>query len=203
MRAIRSLSEPRSTSCITSPAGFSILRVVNVIAAGVVLNPPTLLAEIDSLLSRGIQVGENLLISQSAHVVLPWHLEEDRILNDAVVEGENIGTTLRGIGPCYRDKVGRNFAIRLGDLYRPDFPEKVRQIAVAKRAWLESLSGGESVDLDAEAVLAQCQGYATRLQPHVAETTQLLLDALEAEKRLLFEAHRERCWISTTERIPS
>ncbi len=171
---------------------------------GVVLNPPTLLAEIDSLLSRGIQVGENLLISQSAHVVLPWHLEEDRILNDAVVEGENIGTTLRGIGPCYRDKVGRNFAIRLGDLYRPDFPEKVRQIAVAKRAWLESLSGGESVDLDAEAILAQCQAlrHATCSRMS-ARRRNCCWMPWRRESGCCSRAHRERCWISTTERIPS
>ena len=64
------------------------------------------------------------------------------LLNASVVEGENIGTTLRGIGPCYRDKVGRNFAIRLGDMYRPDFLEKIRQIAAAKQLWLGSLSPG-------------------------------------------------------------
>ena len=103
-----------------------------------VLNPPTILAEIESLVDRGITVGDNLLISERAHVVFPWHLEEDRILNETMVEGENIGTTLRGIGPCYRDKVGRNFAIRLGDLYRPDFAQKMREITEAKQVWLQA-----------------------------------------------------------------
>ena len=169
------------------PSGILNPRVKNLISPGVVLNPPTILAEIDSLVQRGVRVGDNLLISDRAHVVFPWHLEEDRILNDALVEGENIGTTLRGIGPCYRDKVGRNFAIRLGDLYRPDFAEKVQQIAAAKRSWLSSLAASHPVDLDGAAILRQYGDYASRLKPYVADTTPLLLDALESGQRVLFE----------------
>ncbi len=159
------------------PSGILNPRVKNLISPGVVLNPPIVLTEIDSLVQRGIRVGDNLLISDRAHVVFPWHLEEDRILNESPVEGENIGTTLRGIGPCYRDKVGRNFAIRLGDLYRSDFPEKVQQIVVAKRSWLNSLAASKPIDLDGAAIVQQYRGYAARLEPHVADTTPLLLDA--------------------------
>ena len=60
------------------------------------------------------------MLSDRAHVVFPWHIAEDKVLDQAT-GGESIGTTLRGIGPCYRDKVGRSHAIRLGDMYRPDF----------------------------------------------------------------------------------
>ncbi len=169
------------------PSGILYPHVRNVITPGVVLNPPTILAEIKSLTDRGITVEDNLAISERAHVVFPWHLEEDRILNATMVEGENIGTTLRGIGPCYRDKVGRNFAIRFGDLFRPDFAQKVREITEAKKVWLQGLNGGQPVELDADEIHQQYQDFAAKLKPHVADTTHLLLDALDAGKRLLFE----------------
>jgi adenylosuccinate synthase len=127
------------------------------------------------------------MISDRVHVVFPWHLEEDRILNEAIVEGESIGTTLRGIGPCYRDKVGRNFAIRLGDMYRRDFPEKIRRIAAAKRDLLSSLSAGSAVDLDADAIFDEYSRYAMQLKPHVGDTTSLLHEALETGRSVLFE----------------
>ncbi|MFY7969139.1 MAG: adenylosuccinate synthetase, partial [Pirellulaceae bacterium] len=86
------------------------------IGPGVVLEPSTMIREIEGLQQRGVPVMERLMVSERAHVVMPWHLVEDQILNQQEVEGENIGTTLRGIGPCYRDKVGRTHAIRVADL---------------------------------------------------------------------------------------
>ena len=71
--------------------------------------------------ARGVKVGSNLMLSDRAHVIFPWHIAEDAMLDKSCASGENIGTTMRGIGPCYRDKVGRSFAVRLGDLYRDDF----------------------------------------------------------------------------------
>ena len=87
------------------PSGILNAEVLNVITGGVVLNPPTMLDEIQSLTDRDIQVKRNLKISDRAHVVMPWHLAEDRALDQATQGDNNIGTTLRGIGPCYRDKV--------------------------------------------------------------------------------------------------
>ena len=107
------------------PSGVLNSNAVNLVCPGVVLNPLTILGEIRGLQQRGIELDGRLMISDRAHVVFPWHLEEDRVLNDRPVNGESIGTTLRGIGPCYRDKVGRSFAVRLGDLYRENFTEKV------------------------------------------------------------------------------
>src|SRR5512146_692948 len=92
------------------PSGIFRPQVQCVVANGVVINPASLLAEIDGLTARGIQVGKNLMISDRAHVIFPWHFEEDRLLNERCAGGEAIGTTMRGIGPCYRDKVGRSFA---------------------------------------------------------------------------------------------
>lgn len=170
------------------PSGILNRGVMNVVTAGVVLNPPTILNEIDALLDRGIDVGENLMLSDRAHVVCPWHLVEDRLLNDSPAGEESIGTTLRGIGPCYRDKVGRTLAIRLGDMLRDDFAERVERIVDAKKRILSGLSGtADDMDLDAGKIYEQYRGFADRLRPYVADTTAYLLDAVEADKRLLFE----------------
>jgi adenylosuccinate synthase len=98
--------------------------------------------------------------------------------------GEAIGTTLRGIGPCYRDKMGRSFAIRLGDMYRPSFRSHVQLITDAKNATLQNLGADR---LDAQKIFDEYHAYAERLSPHVADTTAFLLDAIEADKRILFE----------------
>lgn len=168
------------------PSGILNPHVTNIITPGVVLNPPTILQEIKSLRDRGIEVGKNLLISDRVHVVLPWHIAEDKILNQAIVDGENIGTTLRGIGPCYRDKVGRQTAVRLGDMYRADFREKVERLAAIKSTLLSSM-GPDPIELDAAEIFREFQGYAEQLEPHVTDTTPMLLDAVEADRRILFE----------------
>jgi adenylosuccinate synthase len=124
------------------------------------------------------------MISDRAHVIFPWHVAEDRLLNETAVDGENLGTTLRGIGPCYRDKVGRAHAVRLGDMLRPDFRERIARIVESKKALL---AGRDGASLDARAIYEEYHGYAERLRFMVADTTQYLLDAVESKKRLLFE----------------
>ena len=167
------------------PSGILNPNVMNVVAPGVVLNPPTILQEIDSLAKRGIEVTNNLMFSERAHVVFPWHIAEDRAMDSMPVGGESIGTTLRGIGPCYRDKYGRSNAIRLGDMCRKDFREEVERIVEFKRSMLTQLGSDET--LDAAAIYDEFSGYAERLQPFVADTTGYLLDSLEAGKSVLFE----------------
>ncbi len=169
------------------PSGILNPDVQNIVTGGVVINPPTILEEIDSLKGRGIKVGDNLMISDRSHVVFPWHIAEDRLLNESTVDGENIGTTMRGIGPCYRDKVGRSYAIRLGDLCRDDLQDKITRIAAAKQHALDSLSGRADVELNARAIYQEYAGYAERLRPHLADTTAYLLDAVDADRRILFE----------------
>jgi adenylosuccinate synthase len=166
------------------PSGILNPDVMNVIGPGVVLNPPTVLEEIDSLLERDIQV-TNLMISDRAHVVFPWHIAEDCVINASPVGGESIGTTLRGIGPCYRDKYGRSNAVRLGDMYRDNFPEKIDRIVRDKQRLLSQLDSPDM--LDAAQIHAEYTGYAQRLGPFVADTTAYLLDALEDGKSVLFE----------------
>jgi adenylosuccinate synthase len=169
------------------PSGIFRPEVQCVIAAGVVINPPSLLQEIETLANRGIQVGKNLMISTRAHVIFPWHFEEDRLLNEST-SGEAIGTTMRGIGPCYRDKVGRSHAIRLGDMYRENFAGRIEQIAAAKRRILKGLGcPDEKIQLDPKEIYRQYHEYAERLRPYVGDTTAYLLDAIEAGKKILFE----------------
>lgn len=170
------------------PSGILRTSVHSVITGGVVLNPPSILGEIDGLRERGVDVGANLLMSDRAHVIFPWHLEEDRLIETRKTGGEAIGTTQRGIGPCYKDKVGRTYALRLGDLYRAGFRERVREIVDEKNQFLALIAGKNPfTPIDASNVYEQYQGYAERLKPHVADTTSFLLDALEANKRVLFE----------------
>jgi adenylosuccinate synthase len=167
------------------PSGILTPGVMNVVTPGVVINPPTILKEIDSLVAQGIEVGRNLILSERAHVVFPWHIAEDKLL-DQDTGGENIGTTLRGIGPCYRDKVGRSYAVRLGDMYRPDFHSRVEHIVAAKNRLLIGL-GSQQAALDAEEIFREYSAYAERLKPFVGDTTHYLLDSVEAGKRMLFE----------------
>lgn len=171
------------------PSGILNPDVINVVTPGVVINPATILKEIEGLTSRKIKVAENLLLSDRAHIVCPWHIAEDRLMDGEPVSGESIGTTLRGIGPCYRDKVGRSFAIRLGDLYRPDFRDKVAKIVATKRRLLSGLAENSDLSdaLNADAICDEYEGYAARLKPYVTDTTPFLLDAIDANKRLLFE----------------
>ncbi len=169
------------------PSGILRPNVQCVITGGVVLNPASLLDEIDGLIKRNVAVAQNLMISDRAHVIFPWHFEEERLRNLGASDAEGIGTTMRGIGPCYRDKVGRSNAVRLGDMYRSGFKKQVERIVASKNPTLASLSGEDFVPLDADAIYRHYRGFAERLKPFVADTTEFLLSSLEAGRRLLFE----------------
>ena len=130
------------------------------------------------------------MLSDRAHIVCPWHILEDQVQDGSPVAGEVIGTTLRGIGPCYRDKVGRSFAIRLGDLYRDNFAGSRRGDCRRQTAH----AGGSERRIRARLPLG-CPSRSTRSTvvtpsgcgPLSADTTAYLLDAVEAGKRILFE----------------
>ena len=131
-----------------------------------------------------------MLISDRAHLIFPWHLAEDAALEaDRGDAGqEKIGTTLRGIGPCYRDKAGRTHAIRAGDLLRPTrFRTRVAEVCAAKNRLLSALVDGFE-PMDAGEIADRYLTFAERLGPHVTDTTAFLLDAVDAGKNILFEA---------------
>lgn len=169
------------------PSGVLRPNVECVICGGVVIHPPRLLQEIETLREQGVKIAENLRISDRAHVIFPWHLEEERLM-EGVRVGESIGTTMRGIGPCYRDKAGRSEAVRLGDLYRPGFKSHVERIIDIKNMILKSLDrAGDFKPFTTAAVYDEYMQYAERFRPFVGETTQYLLTALEQGRKVLFE----------------
>ena len=170
------------------PSGVLTPGVTCVIAGGVVLNPEKAIEELDELASRKVDDADNLKISDRVHVIFPWHFAEDRVLDKNTSDGENIGTTGRGIGPCYRDKVARSYAVRLGDMYRDTFREQIEHNTAVKNQMLTAMyAEGDFQPLDAGEIYEQYRAYAERLKPYVADTTEYLLSAAEAGKRILFE----------------
>ncbi|MBY0456131.1 MAG: adenylosuccinate synthase, partial [Gemmataceae bacterium] len=147
---------------------------------------PRFLEEVESLSDKGgIDVSGSLFVSDHAHVIFPHHMEEERLLESGA-EGK-IGTTGRGIGPCYQDKVGRRFGIRVGELLRPEhLRERLKFVVPFKNRLLAALGGTKA--FDAGAVADEYLGYADRLRPFVRDTSLYLHDALKAGKRLIFEA---------------
>ena len=168
------------------PTGILQSHVKSVIAPGVVVNPLALLKELDGLIAGGQDCASRLMVSDRAHVICPWHLLEEGALEKSRGSAA-IGTTMRGIGTCYRDKVGRSHAIRIGDLICCDtFAAKVREIVPFKQKILNALDP-DGPQMDAEQIIAEYSTAADRVRPMVADTTTYLLDALDAGKWLLFE----------------
>ena len=168
------------------PTGVLRPHVKSVIANGVVVYPPRFLEEIESLRRAGVAVGDNLLLSDHAHVIFPYHMEEER-LNESGAESA-IGTTGRGIGPCYQDKVGRLFAVRIGELLHPDhLRARLRQIVARKNAVLRALSPSAKI-FDASELTGEYLDYGRKLQPHVVDSCRVLHNGLRQGKRILFEA---------------
>jgi len=169
------------------PTGVLHERVVGVIGPGVVVDPISLIAEIDALKARRIDVGTRLRISDRACLVLAYHKIEDQLSEQAAGEGGKIGTTARGIGPCYADKMRRTSAVRFADLlHESNLPERVRRIVASRQLALKAMYGGDG-GLTAEAVLGDLAKARERLGPLVADTTTLLNDAMDAGKSVLFE----------------
>ncbi len=167
------------------PSGILHPRCVCVLANGVVIDPIQLLREMDELGEQGVELRENLRISAQAHVVLPYHKKQDQ-LSESRLGDRKIGTTARGIGPCYADKASRSWAIRMGDLLDPErLGEKLRRITRDKNRILSALYDAEP--LAWEPIFEQYRSCAVQLAPYVCDTAQLLHEALRAGKRVLFE----------------
>jgi adenylosuccinate synthase len=165
-----------------TPSGVFYDTVTPVIGNGVVVDLPTLFKEIDSLESRGISTAR-LKVSSLAHLIFPWHQAIDAALEAARGEAK-IGTTLKGIGPAYVDKVKRS-GIRVGEVLNlATFEAKVRERATAARREVSDI-GGDTFDV--EQVVTQFVAYATRLAPYVADTVNLLHDARENGESILLE----------------
>ncbi len=169
------------------PSGVIRKGVVGVIGPGVVVDPEVLCREIDDLVRRGIAVGENLRISDRAHVIMPWHKKQDQLSEQALAAGSRIGTTSRGIGPCYADKMQRSTAIRVCDLYAEATLRSRVEAIVAQRNQMFAALYGDREPLHAGEVLDAYARFADRLRPHVCDTTSFYREAIRAGKRVLFE----------------
>jgi adenylosuccinate synthase len=168
------------------PTGVLHPHLRSIIGNGVVINPTRFLEEVGQLRAAGIEVGDNLVVSDHAHLIFPYHIEEER-LNEQGAE-QAIGTTGRGIGPCYQDKVGRTCGIRVGDLLYPDhLRERLRLVVSRKNRLLQALSS-EAKQFNADALCDEYLDHAERMRPHIKDTTGLLHRALREGRRLLFEA---------------
>jgi adenylosuccinate synthase len=168
------------------PTGVLKPSITSVIANGVVVYPPRFLEEVSTLRAAGVSVGGNLLVSDHAHVIFPYHMEEER----ATEQGSEsaIGTTGRGIGPCYADKVGRSFAVRVGELLYPDhLRQRLKTIVARKNLILKALSP-EAKTFDADKLCNDYLALAEQMRPFIADTTRLLQESHKVGKRLLFEA---------------
>jgi len=165
------------------PSGILRKNVLNVIGNGVVVEPAQLLKELEEVRARG-HAGTNLRISDRAHVVMPYHKVIDGL--EEKLKGElGAGTTMRGIGPCFEDKVGR-FGIRMCDLVDPEvLTAKLEAVVPIKQRIIQALGGTDLLDVGR--ILEEHGGYGERLAPFVADTSTLLLAQLERRKRVLFE----------------
>ncbi len=166
------------------PSGILHPGKRNVIASGVVLDAGQLLEEIDGFSQRGIAIDGRLFVSAAAHLVFPYHKALDRA-SEGVKGGTKIGTTGRGIGPAYADKISRT-GLRVGDLFdEKRFAERLRANVIEKNRILEALYHAPTLDFDA--ILAEFRAYAVRLKPYVADTFHLLRDCLDAGQYVFIE----------------
>ncbi|MDR0994477.1 MAG: adenylosuccinate synthase [Verrucomicrobiota bacterium] len=154
-----------------------------VIGNGVVLDPVALVEEIKGVSERGISVAGRLFISDRAHVVFPYHRMLDAQGEARKIKGEQIGTTLRGIGPTYGDKASR-FGLRMCDLVDPEFPALLRSRIEEKNRILSAM--GAPV-VDAETVLDSVREAMKILGPLVCDTVPLLFEAVRRGEEILFE----------------
>ena len=155
-----------------------------VIANGVVVDPELLIQEVEQLEARGVAVYEQLVVSDRAHMVMPYHKVLDAASEQALGSGK-VGTTLRGIGPCYRDKAGR-VGIRAADLINPDTLARLLKANLAAvNELLTKIYGLEPLEF--EPMFEKYRALGQEMKPLVKDTIRLLLDALRSGKNVLFE----------------
>jgi adenylosuccinate synthase len=162
------------------PSGILHPAVTCVIGNGVVVDPIALFSEIDELVQAGIEVGSRLVVSDKAHLILPYHRDLD-LLSEARRGERKIGTTSRGIGPAYEDKIARR-GIRVGDLADPKALEKnVRDNVTARNRLVHDST------MEWEPVLVRLLEQAERLKPLVRDVSLMLSDAMRDRRSIMFE----------------
>jgi len=166
------------------PSGI-LQKKTCLIGNGMVVDPEVLVQELDNLEKKGIDVGSDTLkISEKAHIIMPYHKQID-LAREKKKGDKKIGTTGRGIGPCYEDKACRR-GIRFVDLVDFEgFAEKIRTILEEKNFYLKHYLSSETVD--PESIIDPYKGYAERFAPHVVNISVVMNQAIKANKQILFE----------------
>src|SRR5262247_1282273 len=162
------------------PSGILHPGVTCVIGNGVVIDPQALFTEVDELQKNGIEVDGRLLVSDKAHLILPYHRDLD-LLSEARRGERKIGTTSRGIGPAYEDKIARR-GIRVGDLAdRAALEQEVRDNVLARNRLVHDTT------MDQKVVLDELSAWAERVRPWVADVSLMLNRARRDGKAILYE----------------
>lgn len=165
------------------PSGIFYSDKICVIGNGMVVNPKSLITELEYLHSHGVRT-DNLRISDRAHVIMPYHIKIDGA--EEANKGDNkIGTTLKGIGPAYMDKAAR-VGIRMADLMdKAEFEKKLRRNLEEKNRLFEKVYEVEGCNFDE--IFEEYLGYADQIRKYVTDTSVVLNDSIDAGKRVLFE----------------
>ena len=166
------------------PSGILYQDKICLIGNGVVIDPEELFEEIDGLAARGRKMSK-LVISNAAHIVMPYHKLLDGLNEAFLSDGKKIGTTGRGIGPCYTDKIQR-LGIRAEDLANPEvLRDKLETNLQLKNAIITKVYGGTAVDFDE--LYKKALAWGERLKPMLGDTYELLAQLGKEDKNILFE----------------
>jgi adenylosuccinate synthase len=166
------------------PSGILHKGKLAIIGNGTVVEPGSLIKELDGLIERGIEVGDNLLLSRGAHLIMPYHIALDGA-GEKRRGNSKIGTTGRGIGPAYADKIARH-GITVGDLEHPAiFRRKLETNLMTVNDLITKIYGGEA--FEADAVYEEFMGYSERLRPFMGDASLEVNKAIDAGKKVLFE----------------
>ncbi|MDT8303212.1 MAG: adenylosuccinate synthase [Sedimentisphaerales bacterium] len=167
------------------PSGSIRPGTICVIANGVVADPEVLINEIEKLAGKNLSLDNRLLISENVHVVLDYHKKEDQLREESLGKSK-LGTTIRGIGPCYADKIGRSYAVRMADLRDLNkLKARLDKIVEYKNKVFGAVYGAEP--MKADEIFEKCKSYAEKLLPFIADTTEYLHKAITNGKSILFE----------------
>lgn len=165
------------------PSGIFYKDKTSVMGNGMVINPKSVVTELKGLVERGVNP-TNLRISNRAHVILPYHIYQDQLEEEARGD-DKIGTTVKGIGPCYQDKIAR-IGIRIADLlHKETFEQKLRANLTCKNRLFEKYYEAEPLHFDD--IFEQYYNYGQQIAEYVTDTSKVLNDVLDEGGRVLFE----------------
>lgn len=168
------------------PSGILYQDKVCMIGNGVIIDPGVLLGEMEKLEAGGLEVKpDRLMISENAHLIMPYHQRLDQARENSLAVGKKIGTTGRGIGPCYMDKVGR-VGIKAGDLLDDSLLRERLQVNIEEKNFLLTKKYG-SAPMTFDEVYGQFQGFAEKLVPFIGNVSVALDTARRAGQHILFE----------------